>query len=465
MTLQSNLAALISAVGTDWKALWAKLGTATLTTTATNVSAAINELKAAAIPPAPLYRVGRQPMGTVLTTFQTTHGWTTAGTGGTSNLNDTGDFISGSQSAWIQSGGAAAQWDLRKFGVAIGDTNRKAFRLRIKVDDFSKLDELVFYAGKGSLSTDDFKWSFLVGGGSPYLVAGEWGNVVLSFANATVEGAALREDCTDLQFQIYDNNTGTGTKVHVQSVELIPATHADFPNGVVSFCFDDTWLSPKTLGWTKMDANSYPATLFLIQDYIGITNYLTLQDIKDRTDRYGWEVACHASLGTNHALSQTGMSAAALDLDLKTQRLALEGLGFRGASGYAAPLGQFGKTTDNVSTIDITRRAMSYCRTTHSRTTEVVPPANPYTLRAISGISSFAGGVTASSLTTAGTGKIAKAKAEGAWLIFVFHELVAASPANTGQCLTSDFNAIVDAVAAAGMPVLTIEDVLKTTSS
>jgi peptidoglycan/xylan/chitin deacetylase (PgdA/CDA1 family) len=439
VSVESQLATLITALGADYKAL--------------------NGYRP------PTYRAGRMVSGTVLTTFQTSHGWSAAGTGGTNGLNDTTDFITGSQSAWIQSNGAAAQYNLRRFGSAIGDTTGKAFRLRVKIDDLTKLDELVFYAGKGSLSADDYKWSFIVGGGSPYLVAGEWANVVLSFANATVEGTPLRTDCVDLQFQVYDTNTGTGAKLHAQSVELIPGGHADFPNGVVSICFDDTWASPKTYAYNKMDALGFPGTMFIIQEYLGTTNYLTLQDLKDRTDRFGWEIACHATTGANHASSQTGLTAAALDADLRTQRAVLEAYGFRGASGYALPLGQFGKTSDNASTIDITRKYMSYARTTHGRTTEVLPPADPYRLRAISAIGSFSGGVTAATLTTTTTGKIDMAKSEGAWLILVFHKIVTGSPADTGECSQTDFNAIMDKIASAGMPVMTIEDVLKTTSS
>lgn len=461
MSLVSQLGLLITQMGTDWKAVWAKIGNTTLTTVATTITGAINEVKAGASPPYPTYRAGRQPQGITLTTFQASHGWTLNGTAGTSQLNDTADYLSGSQSAWWMSNGAAAAYNLRKFGVAIGDTTYKAFRFRLKVDDYSKLDELVFYAGKGSLSADDYKWSFLVGGGSTFIPAGEWGTVTLSFANATVEGAPTRTDCTDLQFQIYDNAGGTGAKVHIQSVELIPSGHADLANGVVSITFDDSWASPKTYAWNKLDSYGYPATLFLIQDYLGQTNYLTVQDVKNRSRIYGWEIACHASTGANHALSQTGMTAAALDTDLRTQRMALEALGLRGSSGYAAPLGQFGKTTDNASTTDITSQYMSYLRTTHSRTMETIPPANPYALRSASAIGSFAGGITAATILS----RAAAAKANGAWLILTFHKIVTMTPADSGECTQTDFNTIIDGIAALGMPVMTIEDVIKTTSS
>lgn len=48
MSLESQLATLITALGTDWKNLWAKVGTGTLNTTATNLVAAVNEVKVTA---------------------------------------------------------------------------------------------------------------------------------------------------------------------------------------------------------------------------------------------------------------------------------------------------------------------------------------------------------------------------------------------------------------------------------
>jgi hypothetical protein len=48
MSLESQLASLITSIGTDWKNLWAKIGTGSLDTTATNLVAAINEVKVTA---------------------------------------------------------------------------------------------------------------------------------------------------------------------------------------------------------------------------------------------------------------------------------------------------------------------------------------------------------------------------------------------------------------------------------
>jgi hypothetical protein len=48
----------------------------------------------------PLFLSPPRETGTMITSWQSGHGWTVTGTGATSNLNDTSDFVLGSQSAY-----------------------------------------------------------------------------------------------------------------------------------------------------------------------------------------------------------------------------------------------------------------------------------------------------------------------------------------------------------------------------
>lgn len=71
MSLESQLATLITQLGTDWKNLWAKIGTGSLNTTATNLVAAVNEVKVTAdaaaggsIPDATTTAKGKVELGT-----------------------------------------------------------------------------------------------------------------------------------------------------------------------------------------------------------------------------------------------------------------------------------------------------------------------------------------------------------------------------------------------------------------
>lgn len=400
-----------------------------------------------------------QQASSVISTFQTGHGWTSSGTGATFNLNDTSTFIIGSQSATVTTAGTAAQANIRKFAGTVPDTTGKVFRLRLKVDDVTHLNELDFYCGSSSLA-NAYKWSFHIGGASAWITSGDWATVTLSFADATLLGTPARSGMTDLQLQVWDDAAGTAT-VHLQSVELIPDGTTVFPNGVASVCFDDSWSSARDLAWAKLDSYGYPASLFTITDQLGSAAHITLADLKTRVDRFGWESAAHANVDANHSASYTGLAAAALDADLRAQRAWLTANGIRVGDGTAYPLGQFGRTSDAQPTTDIVRRYCSWARTTARRTTETFPPADPFRLRAISSISTFAGGVTPTSLTTTTTGTIDKAKANGAWLILVFHKIVTPAAGSTLECNQTDFNSIIDKLNTAGMPVATIGDVLR----
>jgi hypothetical protein len=397
----------------------------------------------------------------VVTTFQSGHGWTSSGTGATFNLNDTtaGNFIVGSQAASVTTGANGSQANIRKFGGSVPDSTGKVFRLRLKVDDVTHLNELDFYCGTSSLA-NTYKWSFFIGGGSAWITSGDWCTVTLSFADATTSGSPTRSGNTDLQLQTWDDGAGAVT-VHLQSVELIPDGSAVFPSGVASICFDDSWSSARDLAYSKLDGLGNQATLMTITDQLGSANHITLSDLKTRVDRFGWESCAHAYTDANHSATFTGLNATALDADLRAQRAWLLSNGIRSSDGTAYPLGQFGRTSDAQSTTDVVRRYCSWARTTANRTTETFPPADPFRLRAISSISTAAGGTTPTSLTTTSTGRIDKAKTNSAWLILVFHKITSGAAGSTTECQQSDFNAIVDKIASAGMTVLPIGDVLR----
>lgn len=395
----------------------------------------------------------------VITTMQSGHGWTSSGSGATFNLNDTADFIIGSQAAKMTTAGTAAQTNIRKFAGSVPDTTGKVFRLRLKVDDVTHLAELDFYLGSSSLG-NNYKWSFFIAGGNAWITSGDWVTVTLSFADATTSGSPARSGMTDLQLQAWDDGAGTAT-VHLQSVELIADGSATFANGVASICFDDSWSSARDNAWAKLDSYGYPASLFTITDLVGTANHITETDLKTRVDRFGWESCAHADLDANHSSTYTGMTAATLEADLRAQRAWMLSKGIRGGDGTAYPLGQFGKTSDSQSTMDVTRRYFSWARTTANRTRETWPPADPFRLRAISSISTFSGGTTPTSLTTSSTGTIDKAKTNSAWLILVFHKIVTGTPGSTTECAQSDFNAIIDKINTAGMAVMPIGDALR----
>lgn len=420
---------------------------------------------------APNFRMPRyvQP-SLVMTTFQSGHGWT-LGSGGTLTANDTADYISGSQAAKVVTAGTGALVSLSKLAMTSFDATAKIPRLRVKVDDITHMAGLNFYLGSSSLASY-YKWT-IQGAASNvnYVTSGDWVTITLPWADATVTGTPSRSALTDARIQLLDDGTA-GITVHCQSVELIPDSSTSlsaFGGRVVSICFDDCWESME-LGKGVMDTYGWAGSCYVITDLLANPQpvvepnagaRLTLAELRMMQSQYGWEIGAHALRDADHALTYTGMTAAQLRDDLQRQKGWLIANGFRGASGCAYPLGQYGKTTDGVSTTDVIDDYFAYARTTYSRTFESFPPAEPFRLRAISGISTFAGGYAPTQLTTASTGRIDQLAANSGWLILTFHKLVASGPASTSDCLLSDFQSICSKISSAGLSVLPVGDVLR----
>lgn len=398
----------------------------------------------------------------ITTTLQSGHGWTN--NAGSTLTTDTSDFVLGSQSVVITTGGAGAQANLSKTGMTSFDATGKAVRIRFKVVDLTNVAEFGIFLGSSSFAAF-YKWSIWTAGSSRFAQSGEWVTMTLSFHDATSSGSPNRAALTDARFYIIDNNTGAQVQVKWQSMELIPDGSATWPNGVVSFTFDDTYGAQWTGAKKTLDSYGYPGTAFLIGDYVDTVGRLTTTQIKSMQDVSGWEIAAHASTGVNHTASYTGLSGVQLEADIRSQRAWLMSRGLRAADGMAYPLGQFGRTADNLSTLDIVRAHFGYARTTSSRMKETLPPADRYRLRAISAITGLvtAGAYAVTNLTTATTGDIDKCKANKSWLILVFHNITAGAATSTTEIQQSDFDTIVAAVNAAGIPVKTISEVLRTT--
>lgn len=406
---------------------------------------------------APMRTPQWQAASSVVTTMQASHGWT----GSTGFVaNDTTDFVLGSQSSNMPTNGAGGTFKIEKTGLSL-DLTGKAFRIRFKLDNRQNLNTLQFFASTDSGYTNCYSWILCqnVATVNDYVTEGEWITMTLAVpGKATVTGSPTRSNITALKFTVRDLNTGGTCTLHAQSVELIAEPSTTFANGVVSICYDDLWSSVWTLAKPKLDANGLRATVYSIDDLIGASGRLTLAQMQTMRDQ-GWEIAAHSRTNADHTSQFTGLSAAEVEANMRAQTAYLRTNGFR-VYGTAWPQGGFGKTTDNTPIIDLARKSFNYARTTYGNSFETFPPADRFRLRARSSISSFSGGYAASSLTTTTSGDIDKAKTNCAWLILVFHKIVASSPAATTEILQTDHDAIIDKIISAGMTCLPVADVL-----
>jgi hypothetical protein len=394
---------------------------------------------------------------TVLTQFQAGHGFVlTSANSGASNLNDTtaGNFICGKQAATVVTvGDSASIANITKTGLAAIDTTGMYLLVRFRLSSALNPQTLHLDLGNDSAFANMWRWQFAdivstLGAGFSY--DGEWEQIILSFADATVTGSPTRSGVTALRLRARD--TGTPLTVQWQEISLVPEPAQIFPNGVVSVCFDDGYQTQYDNARPVMDSYGFRATAFVIREGLGTSGNMTLAEVKSLQDDLNWEIGLHADTTAVHQASDVSSVLDTVETDLRHEKTYFQVNGLKGSDVFAYPAGLW-----NPSVTALLSRYTRAGRLNFFKTQETFPPAQPYKLRACGAISSASGGHTATQVN----GFIDTAKASRSWLILIFHKIVTGAVTTTTECSLTDFTSIMSHLTASGMPVRTIGEVMR----
>ena len=394
------------------------------------------------------------PQRTMLATFQPGHGYSQAVTS-SFNYNDTTDYVLGKQSAYIVTNGAGGQAILTK-SAAVTSLNMtgKVFAILLKVTNVANLNRITLLAGSAGFA-NNFQIQLQASNTLPnqeITPEGRWVWVTLPWNPSTTGGSPVRTDITDLRIAVVDNNTGQQVKVQVQAIATQPERVA-YPNGVVSIGFDDNWISQSTVAIPYMETKGFQPTVYSIVDLVGTVGRQTLSELKRIEEYTGGEVAAHSWSSATHTAGFTAVSTDTLDTELRLMKEWLIDNGFQGRDLLAYPLGNF-----NGTVMDIAAKYYKFARTVNIRQQETQPPGNPYTCRAQSSTNT----VTLAQITA----QVDAAYANGTWLNLLYHDIVP-TPGAAGasvQVTQANFEGAMDYIAAKGIPVRTVSQVLKATA-
>ncbi|MDR0372677.1 MAG: InlB B-repeat-containing protein [Nitrososphaerota archaeon] len=176
------------------------------------------------------------------------------------------------------------------------DLSDKFIMLSLYIEDTTKL-------GTGSVG-------FLVSNVSAYskyalfnyplngLSAG-WNNLSLPITKSTMDygrwqysGGFTESDwtsITSLRVRIFSATEGVSTFVCMADVRVVSSA---FPNGVVTFSFDDSNESVYSKAKPLFDIYGYAATVFIMPSNIGTPPYITLENLKTLQNE-GWDICSH----------------------------------------------------------------------------------------------------------------------------------------------------------------------------
>ncbi len=369
--------------------------------------------------------------------FEPGHSWAkAAGTFGTWS-DDPTKYTEGTQSYQVVTDGAAGDSKARWTSISPAkDLTDRFLVMDVYIDDVANLNRLWLYAFSTAW-TAGYTWK--PSDAPSHYIQGnaQWLTISMSFTQVAVTGAPVRSSIVALQLYVQDKNS-TAVTVNFDNLRMTDKA----ASGVVSYTFDDGWLSQYSEAYTYMHGTyDMRATLYASYDVIGTdpTKYLEVADLTDMHDD-GWEIAGHYS--TN--LDEVGD----VDQVVSDGKDWLDTNGFWGdGCDFAYPGGVW-----SASIIDVVDDYFSSGRTIIPYS-ETLPAAALFRLRVLEVFDT-------TPLATIETA-IDNAVTNSDWLILVFHKIVAV-PGASIEYATADFEDAVDYTDASGIGVKTVREVLAT---
>lgn len=432
--------------------------------------------------PAPILEARQAPGVELVTQFQAGHGWGLLG-GTTGDVNATNaDQAVGTQCAWWSGNGDGSATGMRRTAGPAFDITDKDIGLLLRVDEPNDITpgggvSFIFYAGNGGFSnflTFDMTSSasikyFPRRSTSGVAFGGSWVYITIPTDTTTNPWTAktgaqtvsqILANVTDWQFLHRDPNPSTPSRISVQEIFLVPK-QSTYPSGVCCLTFDDGFQSTYTKAAPIVAGVGGRATSYIIKNQIDSANFLTLAQMKDLQNTYGWAVGSHSYLGIDHeaggGIGFTDLPADVCTNDIQQLRAWLRDQGMTAYDHLAYPHGAYcieangdGNVNDRV---DVTLAPyLKTARTLYGKMPETIPLADRMKMR----VWTATGGSTL--LSTLQTQADVAKRCKSA-MVIVFHEIVDTGPPGSSQWLTSDLASLVSYIDSIGMPLRTIDEV------
>jgi len=404
-----------------------------------------------AVPPG---RIAEQPVAAWVTRFEGAHGFVANDDGaGASSMADSSDVAIGTRSVFVETDGAGTERTLTRHGLPAIDFTGHAVKVWLKVEHLRAARVLELLLGDRGLA-NHYRFRLRSTQVQQWITDGDWVAFSMSWAtdgSASVVGAPDRAAITDVAFRVIDDGSGQRVRLRVNALALVPEPVDQYPRGAVSISFDDNHATMLDPGAVELDRHGWAATAYVIAESVGERERASLDDLHALQAR-GWDIAAHAFSAANHRARLTTLPAAAVEDDFVDMRAWLLANQFAGYDHCAYPGGEFDSPDGMTNAAALAARYFTSCRTIFRLQREAFPPADPHKLRVFY--------VTSATTLAAARLAIDQAQANREWIIFVFHRVVAATPSQSTEWPVRDYRALLDHIAASGMPVATVSDVL-----
>lgn len=397
------------------------------------------------------------------------HGFVNVGTGGVVDINDTTDFALGDRSIKLTATtSSATDVAAGAGGLTPIDVTGMVPVIWLKVENVAAITNLRLWIGEG-VTPDAYVWQIKETSDWPWVAdasgasAGDgWYRISLPYGK-TVQNGTPPVDLSVIDYvRLEMSADGTGTAVVHWGGLGFAAVQDEFANGVITLRMDDLLASQYDTVAPILDKYGYSCTAYAIAQTlrdgpVAFPDYCTLDQAHKLEELHGWEIASHANALAVHnqvanqgGAGDNGYTAYTSNdqlLDMYAVRQYLFDNGFRAPHHFAYPQGAW----DSVVRANV-RKLFTTGMTMNSPTYETIPVSEPSKIRSI---------VITNTHTLANVQDfVDEIKAGKDWGVICFHDIVA-SPSTTYQWSTADFEDLIDYIAAQGVPVRVLSEVIQ----
>jgi peptidoglycan/xylan/chitin deacetylase (PgdA/CDA1 family) len=315
------------------------------------------------------------------------------------------------------------------------DLSGRAPVVRVRIHDVSRLAgaELALFGGGGAFV---FPITIYTDEAVNLIRSGEWIDLSLPFSGARVVGTPDRAAIQRLEWRTSER-PGPGAPLAAAWGGLFARRLPE--HGVVSLTFDDGYAEHHAVAAKLMAVHGMRGTAYVMPDQVGEAGYMTLAQLRELRERYGWDVAAHHFEPFTDAPEGLGLRIGGIQ-----RFLGAHGFG-EGGAHLAYPLGKY----DSRTVLPLVRARFATARLAVGGV-ETLPPTDRHRLRAVNVLPTT---------TPEEIRQIARrAQREGEWAILMFHFLVDEPEQETEYGVEALRQALA-ALAAEGVAVETVSEV------
>lgn len=384
--------------------------------------------------------------GEVIADMSPDEGWIRTNGSTEFSVNDTTDMILGDRHAWVETINGAG--NLVALGISGLSLNLMSsiLHIPIKLDNPERTGNFLratFISHSGTRQID-FRNNREPG----------WFTLAvdpLESARRTDSGTPDMSNVTGIRIGFRGLPGHDRTRCRVGGIIEVPRVQPNFPNGVVSFTFDDNFISQYTKAAPILSAHNFPATAYTIAEVVGMSSsFMSLDQLKTLHTVHGWEIGSHAFTQANHNAGFTTLSDEQLHEEFTRNKEWILKHGLGHGENFAWPLGELDARTLEIAS----QYFRSSRRTAYEAWGQTLWMPRGYQMQALR-----PRGMDGTANPGAWQPYIDDGYEYGQWIIVYGHHLNDDSAAPL-TAKTSEFKTLVDYIASKGMPVMTVGDVL-----